>query len=99
MFRERWLPVVFSPICMVRYPVLNRLKSYRSRIVILFLCGTASLNLADQSRSASQLIIIWFRVHQLIEAGGGGGDFGVGMLPYFVQYLRKSLRDRSEVQT
>jgi hypothetical protein len=37
---------------------------------MLFLFGSASLNLADLSRSASHLIIIWLRVHQLIEAGG-----------------------------
>jgi hypothetical protein len=47
---------------------------------MLFLFGSASLNLADLSRSASHLIIIWLRVHQLIEAGGRE-DFGVEMLP------------------
>ncbi len=62
---------------------------------MLFLFGSEILNLADLSRSASHLIIIWLMVHQLIEAGGRE-DFGVGMLPYCVQYLRspKLLVDR-----
>ncbi len=77
------------------YAVLDRLQAIIRccGTIMLFLFGSESLNLADLSRSASHLIIIWLRVHRLIEPGGRE-DFGVGMLPYCVQYLRRPLHEQ-----
>ncbi len=56
---------------------------------MLFLFGSASLNLADLSRSASHLIIIWLMVHQLIEAGGRK-DFWGGNVTVLCTVFEKS---------